>query len=179
MYYKTKNGTITAEGKWDEKTCVRRQGGFDLSKTNLPSGMTYLPKGAVLAVDANGYAVLVKTAKAYEAAEKSATTLKVHKGHALKVGDVVAGATINAIAEGADCDTLTTTALGAAVKINDVVADANGAKAVGLNYANVKIDECPSVTITVQAYEIEEDTLPYPVNEAIKTALTARHAFKL
>lgn len=181
MEYKVINPTSIQEGVWNEKTCVRRTAGFDLDKTNLPEGMEYLPKGAVLALDATGLkVVLVKTAKASAKANSGATSLKVEKGHALKVGDVIAGSAISKIdASNAEYDTLTVASLSAEVAVGEVVADANAAKAIGLNYATVKIDSYPSCTPTIQAYEIEEATLPYPVNEAIKEALTCRHDWRL
>ena len=181
MEYKVVNGHSIQEGVWNEKTCVRRQAGFDLDKTNLPEGMEYLPKGAVLALDATGLkVVLVKTAKAAAKANASATSLKVDKGHALKVGDVIAGSAISKIdASNSEYDTLTVSALGSEVAAGAVVADANAEKVIGLNYATVKIDSCPSCTPTIQAYEIEEDTLPYPVNDAIKEALTCRHDWRI
>lgn len=180
MEYKVINPTSIQEGVWNEKTCVRRQAGFDIDKTNLPADLKYLPKGAVLALDATGLkVVLVKTAKATAEASSAATSLKVAKGHALVVGDVVAGSTISKITVGTEFDTLTVTALANAVKVGDVVADANAAKAIGLNYATVKLDDMPSCTPTIQAYEIEEDTLPYPVNDEIKAALTSRHDWRI
>lgn len=180
MEYREINPTSIQEGVWNEKTCIRRTAGFDIDKTNLPADMKYLPKGAVLALDSTGLkVVLVKTAKATAAASSGATSLKVAKGHALVVGDVVAGGTISKIAVGTEFDTLTLSATSEEVKENGVVADANGAKVIGLNYATVKLDENPSCTPTIQAYEIEEDSLPYPVNEEIKAALTSRHDWRI
>lgn len=181
MEYKVVNPTSIQEGVWNEKTCVRRTAGFDLDKTNLPEGMEYLPKGAVLAFDATGHkVVLVKTAKAAAKASSGATTLNVDKGHALKVGDVIAGSAISKInTSNAEYDVLTVAALGAEVAAGAVVADANVEKVIGLNYATVKIDSYPSCTPTIQAYEIEEATLPYPVNAAIKEALTCRHDWRI
>lgn len=180
MEYKETNPTSIQEGVWNEKTCIRRTAGFDIDKTNLPADMKYLPKGAVLALDSTGLkVVLVKTAKATASAESGATSLKVAKRHALVVGDVVAGGTISKIAVGDEFDTLTVSAISESVAEGGVVADANGEKAIGLNYATVKLDSNPSCTPTIQAYEIEEDTLPYPVNDKIKAALTSRHDWRI
>lgn len=180
MIYKTTMPTDIPEGVWDEKSCVRRQSGFMVDETNLPTSMKWLPKGAPLAYLGNGKVTVCKTAKAYDAASKSATSLKVFKGHLFNVGDKVAESTISAInTSNASYDELTVTALGAAVKANDVLDDGNASKVIGLNYATRKLDGMQSCTPTLQAYEIEEDTLPYPVNDAIKTALTCRHAFKI
>lgn len=180
MEYKEIYPTSIQEGVWNEKTCIRRTAGFDIDKANLPADMKYLPKGAVLALDATGLkVVLVKTAKATTEAASGATTLNVAKGHALVVGDVIAGSAISEIVAGTEFDTLTVAALSETVAAGAVVADANGEKAIGLNYATVKIDSNPSCTPTIQAYEIEEDTLPYPVNDVIKTALTSRHDWRI
>lgn len=181
MFYKDKTAAkVVKEGKWDEKSCFRRVGGYDIDKTNLPKDMDYLPKGAVIALNpGNGKATLVKTAKVYEAAEKSAVSLKVAKGHNIVVGDKVNGSTVSEIVEGESFDTLTISSLGEALKINDVVSSIGNLQVLGLNYATVRLDDMPSCTPTLQAWEIEEDSLPYPINKEIKEALTVRHAFKL
>ena len=180
MIYKVTSPTDIPEGVWDEKSCVRRQSGFMVDETNIPSGMVWLPKGAPLALLANGKVAVCKTAKVYENASNSATELKVYKGHIFKVGDTIAGSAISAIdTSNASFDKLTISALSKAAKANDVLDDGTSAKVIGLNYATVKLDGMQSCTPTLQAYEIEEDKLPYPFNDAIKTALTSRHAFRI
>lgn len=181
MFYKDSSAVVVKEGKWDEKSCIRRIGGYDVDKSNLPAGMKWLPKGAVLELTSAGKAKMVKSAVVYEAAAKDATSVKVQKGHALIVGDVLAGKAISDIdTSNASFDTLTIAALGAAVKVGDVIVSTGTSSVIlGLNYATVALDDMPSCTPTLQAYEIEEDTLPYPINASIKEALTVRHAFKL
>lgn len=178
MEYKYTIPTNIVEGVWDEKSCIRRTSGFSLDATNLPSSMGWLPKGAPLALNSTKTkAVLVKTAKVYEDATSSAS-VKVYKNHALIVGDVIGGQAVSAIdAANANYDVLT---MAAAITASsgEVLSESNGSSVIGLNYATVKIDSYPSVTPTLQAYEIEEDSLPYAINDAIKTALTVRHAFK-
>ena len=177
-YFKIKEGDLCKEANWNERTCERRQGGYSLNTDSLIEGTTVLPKGAVIALDSEGTAILVKTAKTTAAATKSATSINLEKGHGFVVGDKVNGATISAIdTTAADYDTLTISALGAAVANGAVVASDFGTGIVGLNYASVVIDENPSVTVTLQAYDIDESTMPYPVNDAIKEALTSRHSF--
>lgn len=179
MHYNRKSAEVVKEGHWDEKSCVRRVGGYDIDKTNLPAGTQYLPKGAVLSFQpSTGSVKVLKTAKVHSNANKSATSVQVEKGHILVVGDVLNGSTISAIEVGAEFDTLTISELGAAVKVGDVIAE-NASNVCGLNYATVKLDDMPSCTPTLQAYEIEEESLPYPVNAAIKEALTVRHAWAL
>lgn len=171
------------EGLWWEETCWRRQGGYDLDTTNLPSSMRWFPKGAVLAFNAkSGKAVLVKTAKVYEDAAANATTLKIEDNGLFAVGDKIAGKTISAIAVEDGVATLTVAALAKKLTAGDVVADENATGTLlGLNYATVDLrdNDFPSVTPTLQAYEIEEDTLPFPVNDDIKKGLGDRHQFKI
>lgn len=168
---------------WDVKSCVRSIAGLNFDKTCLPDGVEFLPKGVVLAskLTAAGYvAVLVKTVTVAANAAKDATTLNVAKGHALKVGDKIAGSTISAIdTSNAEYDVLTITALGKAVTKDTVLNDDNVDNILGFNYARTKMDAYPSVTYTVQAYEIDESTLPFPINDTIKEKLTSRHHFAL
>jgi len=181
MFYESTKPDVLTEGKWDEESCRRRIGGYDFTKSSFSTDETkWLPKGAPLALDATtGNAVLIKTAVAYEAANASATSLKVAKGHLLEVGDVINGSAISKITSATGYDTLTVAALSAAVEKDEVVDTLGTKKVLGLNYASVKMRGQVTVTPTLQAYEIEEDTLPYPLSEAIKAGLTDRHAFKL
>lgn len=181
MFYKESYPTNIQEGVWDEQTCVRRQSGFNVDQSALPSDLKWLPKGTPLAYNASTEKVQVcKTAKVYENAAAQATSLKVEKGHLFKVGDKISGSAISAInTSNKDYDLLTIAALTAKADKGAVLDDGNSSKVIGLNYATIALDGMQSCTPTLQAYEIEEDTLPYPINAAIKNALTSRHAFKL
>ncbi len=180
MMYKETLPSNIQEGAWDEKTCVRRQSGFMVSQSSLPASLRWLPKGAPLALTASGTVSVCKTATVYEAAAKAATELKVSKGHLFQVGDSIAGSAITAIdSSNASYDKLTLAALAEKAEQGAVLDDGTSAKVIGLNYATVELDGQQACTPTVQAYEIDEDTLPYPLNDAIKAALTSRHAFKL
>lgn len=180
MFYKDQAAKIVKEGKWDEKSCFRRVGGYDIDKSNLPKDMEYMPKGAVLAFNKeNGKAMLVKTAIVYEDANKAAESVKIAKGHNYVVGDKVNGSTISKIEVGENYDTFTVSALEAALKANTVVSNVTGLLVLGFNYATVRLDDMPTCTPTLQAWEIEEDSLPFPINDEIKEALTVRHAFKI
>ena len=96
------------------------------------------------------------------------------------VGDTIAGSAISAIdSSNENFDKFTIAALAEKADKGAVLDDGNASKVVGLNYATVELDGMQSCTPTLQAYEIEEETLPYYLNDAIKTALTSRHAFKL
>lgn len=184
MYLHKTEPDVIVEGLWWEETCVRRQGGYDLDTTNLPTSLRWFPKGATLAFNSeNGKATFVKTAKVTEAAAKSATTVKVEDKGILVVGDKIGGATISAIEVADGVATLTVDATAKALKVGDVIASFDPSKDVllGLNYATVDLrdNDFPSVTPTLQAYEIEENSLPYPINDEIKAALGDRHQFKI
>lgn len=183
MEYEKKTFESVQEGKWDSESCVRCIAGLNFDKSCLPADMKRVPKGAVLAkkLTSTGYkAVLVKTAVVQANAAKDATTLNVLKGHALIVGDKVAGSAISAIdTSNEDYDALTVAALSKAVTKDTVVNDDNVDNILGLNYATTKMDSYPSVTYTIQAYEIEEATLPFPINDTIKEKLTCRHHYAL
>lgn len=176
--YNYKSSDNIAEALWNEETCVRRQGGYMIDVDTLPSGMKVLPKGSVLAVNSDGEAIYVKTAVVQANAAKDATTLTVLKGSELAVGDVIAGSAISAInTTNSAYDSLTVAALGAAVTKDAVLNTSIGNGIIGLNYAPVVIDDAPSCTVTLQAYDIDEASMPRPVNDTIKSGLTSRHSF--
>lgn len=183
MFYKNTTNDKIDEALWWEETCWRRQGGYDLDTTNLPAGLRWLPKGAVLGFNAtNGKAMLIKTAKVFANAAKDATTLKIVDNGLFAVGDKIAGSTISAVSVADGVATLTVSALAAKVDKDTIVADDNASGLIlGLNYATVDLrdNDFPSVTPTLQAYEIEEDTLPFPINDTIKQGLGDRHQFKI
>lgn len=175
--------TNIKEGLWWEETCIRRQGGYDLDTANLPASFRWLPKGTVLAFNAtNGKAIVVKTAKVYANAAKDATTLKIVENPLIQVGDKLAGSTISAIETEDGVSTLTVTALAKAVTKDAIVGDDNAAGTLlGLAYetTDLRDNDYPQVTPTLQAFEIEEDTLPFPINDDIKAGLGALHQFKI
>lgn len=179
--HKTKPESIK-EAVWLEEQCLRRQGGYDLDRTNLPSTLKWLAKGTVFKLSATGgKAVAVKTAKVTEVAPKAATTLKIASGSLFKVGDTVAGLTITKIESDASTgiDTLTGTGgvtEGAAK--GDVLSDYDKSKdtLLGFSYDTLDLrdpDSSIPVTPTLQVMEVEEDSLPYPINKDIKDGLNA------
>lgn len=187
----TKNGMFMHKGQpdnikealWWEESCIRRQGGYDLDKSNLPATLRWLPKGTILGFKKeNGAAIVVKTAKVYEAIVKEATSVKVEANDLLMVGDKLGGMTISAIAVEDGVATLTVSAVPTALKAGDVIADENSKGIIlGLQYEtnDLRDNDYPQVTPTLQVYEIEEDSLPYPVNDEIKAKLGDRHQFKI
>lgn len=177
-YYMIKSKpTDIKEAVWLEEQCLRRQGGYDLDQTNLPASLKWLPKGTVLKLTSNGGAIAVKTAAAAEKAAKGATTLKIASGSLFAVGDKIAGATISAITSESGVDTLTVSALENAIEAKAVVSDYDATKDVllGFSYDTVDLNKEASipVTPTLQVMEVEEDSLPYPINDEIKAGIRA------
>lgn len=166
------------EALWLEEQCLRRQGGYDLDLTNLPATLKFVAKGTVLRLITGGKAQVVKTAKVTEKAVKAATTLKIASGSLFKVGDKIAGATISAIASTDGVDTLTVSELTNEVAANAIVSDYDKTKDVllGFSYDTLDIrDKEASIaaTPTLQVMEVEEDSLPYPINDEIKEGIRA------
>lgn len=178
MYLKKTVPTDIKEGSWWEEQCIVRQGGYDLDRTNLPATLKFIAKGTVLRLVTGGKAQVVKTAKATEKADKAATTLKIASGSLFQVGDKIAGATISAIASNDGVDTLTVSALDNAVAANAIVSDYDKTKDVllGFSYDTLDIrdaDASIAATPTLQVMEVEEDSLPYPINDEIKAGINA------
>lgn len=166
------------EALWLEEQCLRRQGGYDLDRTNLPATLKFVAKGTVLRLVTGGKAQVVKTAKVTERAEKSATTLKIASGSLFKVGDKIAGSTISAITSSDGVDTLTVSTLANEVAKNAIVSDYDKTKDVllGFSYDTLDVRDQESsiaATPTLQVMEVEEDSLPYPINEDIKLGINA------
>ena len=166
------------EALWLEEQCLRRQGGYDLDRSNLPATLKFVAKGTVLRLVTGGKAQVVKTAKVTEKASKSATTLKIASGSLFEVGDKIAGATISAIASSDGVDTLTVSALDNAVEQNAIVSDYDKTKDVllGFSYDTLDVRDKESsiaATPTLQVMEVEEDSLPYPINDEIKEGINA------
>lgn len=186
MFYNQNKPEDIKEALWWEETCLGRQGGYDLDKSNLPATLKWLPKGAPLAfVKDTGKVIVCKTVKVVEKAEANATTLKVEHNDLLVIGNTIAGSEISKIETADGVDTLTVSALAKAVEAGDVIDDGNAKNVIGLNKDTNKYplteDTNPSVTPTLRALEIEEDSLPYPVNTDIKAALNENgiHKFKI
>ena len=166
------------EALWLEEQCLRRQGGYDLDRSNLPATLKFVAKGTVLRLVTGGKAQVVKTAKATERAEKNATTLKIASGSLFKVGDKIAGSTISAITSSEGVDTLTVSELSNEVAANAIVSDYDKTKDVllGFSYDTLDVRDQESsiaATPTLQVMEVEEDSLPYPINEDIKLGINA------
>lgn len=187
----TKNGMFLHKGQpkdikealWWEETCIRRQGGYDLDTSNLPATLRWLPKGTVLGFNSeNGKAIVVKTAKVCEDAAKDATILKVEANELLAVGDIIGGATIKAISVEDGVATLTVDEVPEALTKGVVIGDERSKGVLlGLQYEtnDLRDNDFPQVTPTLRVFEIEEDTMPFPINDDIKKGLGALHQFKI
>lgn len=173
--HKTQPDNIKEAVWWEEK-CTRRQGGYDLDRTNIPSSLRWLPKGTVLKLTSAGNAQAVKTATVTEKANANATTLKIVSGSLFKVGDTIAGAQISAIVTADGVDTLTVAALPNAVNAKTVVSDYDKVndKLLGFSYDTLDLrdaDASLAATPTLTVMEVEEDSLPFPINDDIKQGL--------
>jgi len=183
MFLRKGNPTNIKEALWWEETCIRRQGGYDFDTTNLPDGFRWLPKGTVLGFNAStGKAYMIKTAQVYANAAKDATSLQIVENPSIKVGDKLFGSTISAIETAEGVSTLTVSALSKAVT-KDTIIDSLEASSVvlGLAYETTDLfeNDFPQVAATLQAFEIEEDSMPFLVSDGIKAALGALHQFKI
>lgn len=178
MYLKKTVPTDIKEGSWWEEQCVVRQGGYDLDQSNLPADLKWLPKGTVVKLGTGGKAVVVKTAKVTEKAVSGTKTIKVAAGNVLVVGDTIGGNKITAIAKTSTVDTLTISAATSAdIEANTIISDYNASTDVilGFTYATKELDKDASQQVepTLRVMEVEEASLPYPVNDKIKAGLNA------
>lgn len=183
MFMKKGTPTNIKEALWWEEQCVRRQGGYDLDITNLPAGTRWIPKGTMMELIAgSGKVKVVKSAVVYEDAAANATTLKIKENPLIKVGDVLAGSAISAISTEAGVSTLTVAALASSVSKDAVVTTATSSSViVGLAYEtnDLQDNDFPQVAVTLQAFEIEEDSMPQPINATMKQWLGPLHQFKI
>lgn len=178
MYLKKTVPTDIKEGSWWEEQCIVRQGGYDLDQSNLPDNLKWLPKGAVVKLGTGGKAVVVKTAKVTEKATSGTKSVKLAAGSLYKEGDTIGGKKIASIARTATLDTVTlSTALDTDIEANTVISDYDKSKDVllGFTYATKELDKDASQQVepTLRVMEVEEVTLPYPINDDIKAGLNA------
>jgi hypothetical protein len=183
MFLKKGQPTNIKEALWWEEQCVRRQGGYDLDTTNLPAGTRFIPKGTLLELIAGtGKVKVVKSATVYANAAQNATTLQIVENPLIKVGDTLAGSQISAISTEDGVSTLTVAALASAVSKDAVVTTATSESViVGLQYETIDLQDVdfPQVAVTLQAFEIEEATMPQPINATMKQWLGPLHQFKI
>lgn len=188
MFFRKSTSTNIKEGAWWEEHCIRRQGGYDLDKSNLPTDFRWLAKGTVLKFDKDtGKAKLLKSAKLAADAATGATEIKVEDTGILKVGDTLGGNAITAITKADGVATLTVGATSAELKAGDVISeyDKDTDILLGLAYEtnDLRDNDNPFVTPTLEAVEIEKDSLPIPVNDDIIEGLNkpgyGKHLFRI
>jgi hypothetical protein len=166
---------------WDVSTIEVYDGGFLLDKSNLPANMKAIPRGAFLAVDLEERkASVVKTVALQEAITASTTTVKVKKNSLFAKNDVVGVGSkfvtvgdINTSDSDFDSFEITANALGA-VAVEAVLQSFKDGKAMrvdGFNYADVKIDAEPSVSVIFKVYKVEFERLPFPITDEIIASL--------
>lgn len=178
MYLKKTVPTDIKEGSWWEEQCIVRQGGYDLDQSNLPADLKWLPKGTVVKLGTGGKAMVVKTATVTEKATSGTKTIKLAPGSLYIVGDSIGGKKIASIAKTSTLDTVTlSAALDSDIEAKTVVSDYDESKDVllGFTYATKELDRDASQQVepTLRVLEVEEETLPYPINEDIKLGINA------
>lgn len=188
MFFHKNTSTDIKEGAWWEEHCIRRQGGYDFDKSNLPTDFRWLAKGTTLKFDkSTGKAQVLKSAKLAADAATGATEIKVEDTGILKVGDTLGGNAITAITTADGVATLTVAATAAELKAGDVISeyDKDNDVLLGLAYEtnDLRDNDNPFVTPTLEAVEIEKDSLPVPVNDDIIEGLNkpgyGKHLFRI
>lgn len=126
--------------------------------------------GAVVQ-DNSGTLEILQAAKAETAALTGASSVRVYKGHTMKVGDAFKGVTITAIDTSASgYDTISGTGtFGAAVTLNEVVIN-DGSEAIGIVVTTKVISDDNKVDVGVM-YRGEVNSELVLVDSDVKTAL--------
>ena len=176
MFYHKSSGTNIKEAAWWEEQCVRRQGGYDFDKSNIPADVRWIPKGTLLKLDkSTGKVKVLKTAEVTAVAEAEAKTIKVKDNGILKVGDVLNGSTITEIVVAEGIATLTVDKVNVKLNVGDVISDLADENEVALGFQyetnDLRDNDYPQATPTLVAMEIEKDTLPLPINNKLIEAL--------
>ena len=174
-FKKTTSQTINEAQWWNEKT-VRRQGGYDFDKSNIPAEVRWIPKGTLLKLDkTTGKVKVLKTAEVTAVAEAETKTIKVKDNGILMVGDVLNGSTITKIVVAEGIATLTVDKVNVKLNVGDVISDLADENEVALGFQyetnDLRDNDYPQATPTLVAMEIEKDTLPLPISGKLIEAL--------
>lgn len=172
MWFKKTTSQHIQEALWWEEKCVRRQGGYDFDKSNIPTDVRWIPKGTLLKlVNGTGKVKVAKTAEVTEQAEALGTTIKVKDTGLIMVGDKYNGSTVTKISISDGIATLTVDTIAETLEVGDVVSDYDKAKekVLGLQYEtnDLRDNDYPQATPTLVAMEIEKDTLPMPISDEL------------
>lgn len=193
MRYEITQPAAREEEIWQERTVRRLSGGFNIVLTPGLAAFGWLLKGAFLAINfAERKATLIKTVALVQAAGATDTAFRVAKGKGDLflpgefIGTGTKAVTVSTVDKtNPDYDVINTDAAIGALANGSVLTLATAAGAsklvtgdlIAMNYAPVKIEGVPHCTAVVQAWEVKSSKLPYPVTDAIKTALTSRFIF--
>ena len=174
-FKKTTSQTINEAQWWNEKT-IRRQGGYDFDKSNIPAEVRWIPKGTLLKLDkTTGKVKVLKTAEVTAVAEAETKTIKVKDNGILMAGDVLNGSTITKIVVAEGIATLTVDKVNVKLNVGDVVSDLADENEVALGFQyetnDLRDNDYPQATPTLVAMEIEKDTLPLPISDKLIEAL--------
>jgi uncharacterized membrane protein len=173
------------EERYDVSTGLRRRGNYILDVTGLTVG-SYVPSFTPIAADLKAKtAKIVVNILVVEAADTTATSIKIAKGSYLVAGMFIGtgskGAKVTAIDKtNADYDVVTVEAtIGAALKVGDVLFEATAVGgttpkklANSALYENHKVtDGINSVALLQGAFEIEPEKLVTPFSAKDKANL--------
>ena len=173
------------EERYDVSTGLRRRGNYILDVTGLTVG-SYVPSFTPIAADLKAKtAKIVVNILVVEAADTTATSIKIAKGSYLVAGMFIGtgskGAKVTAIDKtNVDYDVVTVEAtIGAALKVGDVLFEATAVGgttpknlANSALYENHKVtDGINSVALLQRAFEIEPEKLVTPFSAKDKANL--------
>lgn len=180
-----------AKELWQEKTVHVLSGGFNIVGFENFAALGYLPKGIALSVNhAARTATPIKGAQVFEAVAADGTAVKVKKttpGLLFIAGDPIGTAAASTTVASVDksnaaYDVINLTAAVGALSVGTnlfTVLAGGGAgktlKTTGLCYADVKYKAGKqNCDVVIQAYEVMNAYLPYPLTDTQKTELTGR-----
>lgn len=178
MYFKRKEASGNSYTHlWDISTVRVYDGGFGLDKSNLPTDLNELPRGAILSVDLEERkARVIKTAELAETLTAESTKVKIGKGSLVDTGDTLGigdkSVTVGALDTsnaGFDSFEIEANALGVAPigTILSTFKDGKPVKAAGFNSRDVKLLGEDSVSVVYAVDKVESSRLPYPITESI------------
>jgi len=177
---------------WDEKTVHRLKGGFNIVNFDQFALAGWLPKAIPLAIDyVARTATPIKGGVLHTAVAAGDTEMRLLKnisGNPLfAVGDFIGNATKAVLitqvdkSNGAYDRFVLSEAFGSAITVGGTVLSGTEAgankipKANAMNYAPVKWESGKQAcTGVIQAYEVRNKFLPYPLTDTQKTELTSR-----
>jgi len=175
---------------WQEKTVHVLSGGFNIKNFDAFAVLGYLPKGIPLSLNFDTReATPIKGAIVYEAAGSGATAIKVKKqtpGLLFVAGDIIGNATQTTTVASVDksnvaYDVINLNAAIGALSVDSALLSGSEVgvgkilKATGLSYADVTYKTGKTgVDCIIQAYEVKNKFLPYPLTTTQISEITSR-----